>query len=167
MKLYLLRHGVAAPAEGGPFSDAERPLTAEGKRKVRFVARAMRKRLEAGKPLLVSSPLIRARQTAEIVAEELKLRRAPVLWESLGDQDEEAILHALQSLDPIPESILLVGHEPSMSRTADRLIGVREGPGLALKKAGLCCLEAEQISEEGCARLLWLLTPKIMLHLAG
>src|SRR5690242_16747729 len=75
MDIYLLRHGLAVErGASGYDNDAERPLTDEGERKLRDIARAMRK-LELEFDLILSSPYTRARQTAEIVADGLKTRK--------------------------------------------------------------------------------------------
>ena len=75
MKLYILRHGIAVePGTPGYETDADRPLTSEGERKMRQIAGAM-EALELSFDLILSSPYLRARQTAEIVAEVLTARK--------------------------------------------------------------------------------------------
>ena len=75
MNLYILRHGIAVePGSPGYKSDSERPLIPKGERRLRSAAAAMRK-LELSFDLILSSPFIRAKQTAEIVAGELKLKK--------------------------------------------------------------------------------------------
>jgi phosphohistidine phosphatase SixA len=75
MNLYLLRHGIAVePGTAGCELDSERPLTAKGKKRLRVTSQAMKK-LELSFDLILSSPFLRAKQTAEIVAKALKLRK--------------------------------------------------------------------------------------------
>ena len=75
MDLYILRHGLAGePGAPGCANDSERPLTPEGERKLRQIAKAM-KALNLSFDLLLSSPYVRARQTAEIIAAALSARK--------------------------------------------------------------------------------------------
>jgi phosphohistidine phosphatase len=163
MDLFLLRHGIAAELGApGAKTDAERPLTAEGRRKLRGVAAAMRL-LKLEIDHVFSSPLVRARQTAEIIAREL--RTSPVeLLEAL--QPAGTPREVLRALKPFASagSILLVGHEPNLGELATTLLGGAAGSRVAFKKAGLCRLECTALAPgRGC--LHWLLTPGQMLRL--
>lgn len=161
--LYILRHGIAAPRPvGGRAKDSDRPLTAEGRQKVRRVARTMAK-LELGIDLIVSSPFVRARQTAELVADVLRLRDKVQLCEHLAPQGKPKDLIAyLKALEPPPDNVLLVGHEPYLSGLISLLLSGSRGLALNLKKAGLCKLTLTGLTAGRCATLEWLLTPKQM-----
>lgn len=161
--LYILRHGIAAARPvSGRAKDSDRPLTAEGRQKVRRVARAMAK-LDLGIELIVSSPFVRARQTAELVAEALRLRDKVQLCEPLTPQGEVKDLIAyLKALEPPADNVLLVGHEPYLSGLISLLVSGRRGLSLNLKKAGLCKLTLTGLRAGRCATLDWLLTPKQM-----
>ena len=117
MELFLLRHGPAV--EGGTRGfedDAARPLTPRGRRQLRKTAGAIRK-LEPDLDLILSSPFLRAKQTAEIVAAGLKLKKRLKFSNALAPGGQPAILlRQLARLKPVPEKILLVGHEPDLSR---------------------------------------------------
>ena len=83
MNIHLLRHGIAAPlAEENDFRDEKRRLTPEGELKLRRAAQGL-KLLQVSFDLIVSSPLIRAKETAEIVAEVLKYKPAIDIWDEL------------------------------------------------------------------------------------
>ena len=113
--------------------------------------------------LILSSPLVRARQTAEIVAAGLKLKKRLELSNALAPRGQATLLfRQLEREKPAPKSILLVGHEPDLSQLVSLL--VTGGPHLEMdfRKGGLCKLETEKLRTGRCARLLWLLTPKQM-----
>lgn len=168
MILYFLRHGLAAERNVHKFKhDADRPLTAEGKRKLEKIAAAMQ-RLELAFDLILSSPLVRARQTAEIVASAFHSRNKLCYSEALAPEGATAgVIRALKALDPQPESLLLVGHEPQMSRLISVLLAGDPGCALLLKKGGLCKLELPALRHGRCAILHWLLAPKQMSLMAG
>src|SRR2546430_5887998 len=87
MNLYILRHGIAVEhGAAGYKNDSERPLTGKGERKVRMIAEAM-EAMEISFDLILSSPLVRARQTAEIVAGALKAKKRLELTETLAPQE--------------------------------------------------------------------------------
>lgn len=163
MKLYLLRHGIAADVgTGGVRHDSERPLTDEGREKLQRVAAAM---LAMGLEfeLILSSPFLRARQTAEIIADALKARKRLSLLDDLAcGGDVRTVVHKLTSIRPVPESLLLVGHEPDMSELVSLLCTGETRMAVEFKKAGLCKLEAGTLRPGRCATLSWLLTPKQM-----
>jgi phosphohistidine phosphatase len=163
MRLYLLRHGIAvARGTSGFARDADRPLTAKGKRKLRKIARAM-KVLKISPDLVLSSPLARARQTAEIVAQAVRKGRQLRFSEVLTPgSSPEQLSSVLARLDPNPQSVLLVGHEPYLSGLAAWLASGRASLSLELKKGGLCSLQVDSLKGRGRAALEWLLTPKQM-----
>ena len=163
MNLYILRHGIATdPDVPGFAKDAERPLTPEGKRKLRQVADAM-EALELSFDLILSSPYLRARQTAEVIAEALKERKRLELSDSLTPGGSpRKLVELLNHLQPSPESVLLVGHEPYLSSLISLLVSGDGGFAVVMKKGGLCKLSTESLKPGRCAVLEWLLTPKQM-----
>jgi len=163
VNLYILRHGIAAERGTRGFkTDADRPLTPKGKRQLRQIATAM-KNLDLRFNLILSSPFLRARQTAEIVAESLKLKRGLAFSDELTPNgDPKALIRQLNELETAPENALLVGHEPYLSRLVALLISGKTAVTIDLKKGGLCRLEANSLHFGRCATLVWLLTPKQM-----
>ncbi len=163
MKLYILRHGIAVePGTPGYETDADRPLTSEGERKMRQIAGAM-EALELSFDLILSSPYLRARQTAEIVAEVLKARKKLELSDSLTPNGStKKLVELLNSIKPSPESVLLVGHEPFLSGLISLLVSGREDFTVVMKKGGFCKLSTESLKPGHCAALEWLMTPKQM-----
>src|ERR1035437_7078885 len=114
MNLYILRHGIAVePGTAGYEKDADRTLTPEGERKLGQIAESM-KALELSFDLILSSPYLRARQTAEIVASAFRADQKLVLAEELTPgASAKGLIHRINSLNPTPENLLLLGHEPS------------------------------------------------------
>lgn len=164
MNLYLLRHGIAVePGTPGFENDADRPLIPKGQRRLREAAAAMKK-LELSFDLILSSPFVRARQTAEIVAGELKLKKRIEFSDGLlPGGNPRALIHALNELKPAPKNVLLVGHEPYLSRLISLLVsGGADAAAIEMKKGGLCKLEVAALRHGQCARLAWLLTPSQM-----
>ena len=163
MNLYLLRHGIAVePGTPGYAKDADRPLTPEGERKLQLIAKAMQA-LDLSYDLIFSSPYLRARQTAEVVAEVLRARKQIEFSDSLTPGGStHKLVESLNRLKPRPENVLLVGHEPYLSGLISLLVAGGEDFSVVLKKGGLCKLAAESLKHGHCSALEWLLTPKQM-----
>jgi phosphohistidine phosphatase len=163
VNIFILRHGIAVErGTKGYEKDADRPLTAKGKRQLRKSAAAMRK-MKLRFDLILSSPYERARRTAEIVAGELKLKKRLKFSDMLiCEGDPESLIGQIAELKPAPKNLLLVGHEPYLSRLISRLVSGDEDVAMDFKKGGLCKLEAEKLDTGKCAQLEWLLTPKQM-----
>jgi phosphohistidine phosphatase len=161
MELYILRHGLAVPrGTPGYEKDRQRPLTAEGRRKVRRIAKATRK-MKLSFDLILSSPYVRARQTAEIVARVLKAGKRLKFSEHLAaDGDAEELVDQLKNLYHSPRRAVLVGHEPYLSKLVSMLITGGADLSLNLKKGGLCKLMVRRLAYARCATLEWLLTPR-------
>lgn len=160
MRCYFLRHGIAADPASWHGSDADRPLTREGCERMEREARAIEE-LGIGLDCIVTSPLLRAKQTAEIVAARLALRAKVVEDLRLAEGFNVESLAAILSSHPDAESVMLVGHEPTMSATIGRAIG---RASVELKKAALAGIE---LSDRGSPSgvLLCLIPPKVLVAL--
>lgn len=147
MKIYFLRHGQADwPDWKKP--DDERPLTSEGRSELQRVSTLL-VRLEVKPDLILASPLPRAFQTADIVASHLKV--------SVGEEKSLApgfrLPQLRQLLGKHPElNLMLVGHEPDLSKT----IGALTGASLKFRKAATALVDLHQ--KKG--KLLWLIPPE-------
>ena len=158
MILYVLRHGIAALRGTAEYpDDSTRPLTGKGEKKMRRIAGGM-EALGLEFDLILSSPFLRARQTAEIVATafqgEKKLELTPLL--EVGAETED-LVRDLVSREV--ENVLLVGHEPFLSTLVALLISGDPATEIRMKKGGLCMLSAQHLIHGRCATLEWLLTP--------
>ena len=163
MKLHILRHGEAAePGDPKFANDAERPLTPKGIQRTRLLAYTLRQ-MEISFGVIFSSPLVRARETAEIVMRGLRLQGKLELSDHLAPSgDVEKLLNRLNALRPAPKNALLVGHEPYLSNLISLLCAGGPNLSLTLKKGGLCRMEVEQLHSARCAHLEWLLAPRLL-----
>jgi phosphohistidine phosphatase len=157
MKLYFLRHGIAADVGPAGTGDAGRPLTKEGIEKMQAEARGLA-RMGVRPEVLLSSPLVRARETAEIVARELGLEVQLVNALAAG-ADTRRLLDLLGQ-HRRAESVMVVGHEPDFSRMIGDLTG---GSQVVLKKGGLGRVDLD-VLERGGGALAWLLPPKVLIE---
>ena len=162
MKLYILRHGDAVEHGDPRFKENEQPLTPKGIQRTRQLAHALRQ-MEISFDALLSSPLTRARETAEIIRRGLRLEEKLGLSEHLGPSGSmEKLVAQINAIPSVPASVLLVGHEPYLSGFVSLLcVG---GPNLELKfkKGALCRLEVERLSCGKCAALEWLVQPRLL-----
>jgi phosphohistidine phosphatase len=169
MDLYLMRHGIAVPREEHPsMPDAERALTEEGVRKTAQIAQGFAQ-LGITCDWIFTSPLVRARQTAEIAAQAIGLKERIEEWPELGAEgSNEALLHRLQTAARRKQlrAVLLVGHEPQLSELTSLLLSGKSNLSVDFRKAGVCCLQVGPALKWGQATLRWLLTPK-QLRLLG
>ena len=150
MKVYFFRHGKADwPNWKKP--DDDRPLTKEGEKEVSQVSELLA-RLDVQPDLILTSPLPRAAQTAQIAAEHLgaECREEQLLAPGFGIEELTRILRAHEG-----ETLMLAGHEPDFSETISALTGAR----LKLAKGGIALVELDDSSRKG--RLRWLFPPKL------
>lgn len=167
MNLYILRHGLATElGEKGIRRDEDRPLTAKGRQRLGRITKAMA-RLELEFDWILSSPLVRAAQTAAIVAEAQGLTKKLEFTNHLRPAgDPRDLIEQITQQLPQAENILLVGHEPYLSKLIAHLIAGNSNLQITLKKAGLCRLEVEKLVFGRCAALAWLLTPRQLEQMA-
>lgn len=156
LRLYFLRHGKAMSRDDWRDDDGLRPLTEQGEREVRAIGtRLVAMGLRPG--LVVSSPLARARRTAELVAEAFGMPGEVVLDERLAPGfDRAALTGVIADRDPAG-SLMVVGHEPDFSGTIGELTGGR----VVCKKAGLARVDVDG-PDLGGGRLVWLLPPGLL-----
>ena len=167
MNLYLLRHGLAAElTTAGLTKDSERPLTPKGRRKLRKIAAGM-KALELKFDVILCSPYVRARETAEIVAAAMRARKKIEFTAALTPGGSHSELIKQINHSPDFQEVLLVGHEPHLSEFISLLVSGKSGLSVVMKKGGLCKLTIESLSCGRCAALEWLLTPGQMVLMAG
>jgi len=162
MNLFLLRHGLAVePTIPGFKLDRDRPLTSAGRKKIRGLATLFR-RLEISFDLLLASPYARAHQTAVIIAEGLGAQKALEISTHLTPgASPKPLLEALNRRGSHLADVLLVGHEPDLSRLISVLVTGKTGLALEMKKGGLCRLEIAKLHYGRCAMLQWLIAPKL------
>jgi phosphohistidine phosphatase len=159
MEIYILRHGIAVDrGTPGYKKDSDRPLTKEGEQKMHQIAEAM---LGMGLKfdVILSSPYARAAQTAQIVAKELD---EEVTFTEGMIPEGNALELIAEINDEKPQRLLLVGHEPHLSRLISVLVTGNSDAAIELKKGGLCKLTSDKLTFGQCATINWLLTPKLL-----
>jgi len=168
MQVYLLRHAIAETRDPERFPvDADRPLTREGKTRMTRAARGMRA-LGLRFDLVLTSPLLRARQTARIVVPMFRPRPPLRALRPLSPGGGTGGVFA--ALEPVPAdaAVLLVGHEPDLARLAGAMtLEPRADMPVEFKKGGLCRIDFEGPPKPGRGRLAFLLTPKILRRIAS
>ncbi|HLP76123.1 MAG TPA: phosphohistidine phosphatase SixA [Candidatus Paceibacterota bacterium] len=159
MKLYILRHGEAAEHGDPRFKENERPLTPKGIQRIKQLAHSLRE-MEISFDKILSSPLVRAKQTADIVARGMT---KPVdTTDALTPSGSmKNLIEQVAMIRPVPRGVLLVGHEPYLSGLVSFLcLGTADLP-VKLKKGALCRLEVEHLICGKCATLEWLAQPRL------
>ena len=165
MELILFRHGIAMEspeaAEKG-ISEFERPLTGEGVEKTERAVMGLDLIIDR-LDLIATSPLTRARQTADILAAAFRsAKRAETASLTPGTPPEKLCQFLIQQQARFPEAraFAVVGHEPHLSRWAGWALTGKNQSYLALKKAGACAIEFGSEIDSGAGTLLWLLTSR-------
>ncbi len=158
MRLLIIRHAEAVPRGTPGIRDEDRPLTTEGRSQFRAAARGIARLVDRPQAVL-TSPWLRAKQTADIVArawERVEPKEAPAL--AGGSFEDQAAL-----LDGFPSeaTVAVVGHEPYLSSLLARLLGARAGDRLGLKKGAIALVEVPGRMAEGGSLLLFL-PPKVL-----
>ena len=158
-ELFLIRHGLAEERGEAWPDDTKRPLTEEGMTSLRKEARGLA-RLGVTFDVVLTSPLVRARQTAEIVAAGFDPRPHVATIDSLAPGAPYAAVIADLEKHLRKGRIALVGHEPALGELAARLIGTRHP--IALKKGAVCRIDVDTLPPAGPGSLRWFLTPKVL-----
>ena len=167
MKLYLVRHGIATQRLGGAVThDGQRPLTDEGRAETRTVALAL-KRLGSKPDLLLSSPLVRAQQTAEIFADVFSAGELLRMSDTLAPGGTASDLYKLLKDFHRAGEIMLFGHEPDMGRLAATLLWAGPELDIPFKKAGVCRIDVTSLPPTSPGTLKWFVTPKIANLMTG
>jgi len=161
-ELYIMRHGVASPRGAvGINDDAKRPLTPEGQKKTRESARGL-VRLGFELDWIVTSPLVRAVETAGLVSDALESETPMDISEALRPGGSPEALFALLAKHPQRTRVLVVGHEPDLGELAARLLGAGRNAHLAFKKCGCCRIDFDEFPPKSPGQLVWWLTPRVM-----
>jgi phosphohistidine phosphatase len=161
MQVYLLRHGIAEENRSGK-SDADRELTAEGRRKLRETLRVVAE-ADTHPSLILTSPLLRAVQTAEIAKSVLHSRTNPLETKALlPGTNPEQVWDEIRVHKDEPE-LMLVGHDPLFTNLAGYLLGF---PGLHIdfKKGAILRVDFESFAPKPRGLLRWFLVAKLAGH---
>jgi phosphohistidine phosphatase len=165
MLLYIVRHGIAIDREDPKCpSDPERYLTPDGIKRTKEVAKSVAALIDEAE-LFVSSPYVRAMQTAEIFAEALRFSKAKIEKSDflLPGAEPAEFLRELSRKKAV-ESAVCFGHAPQLDELIAAALGAKKGVS-ELKKAGVACIEQQRV-HAGAGKLLWLITPRVARKLA-
>ena len=159
LELYLIRHGIAAERGDDYPDDSKRPLTNDGISSLRKEVEAL-ENLDVAFDHIITSPLVRTKQTAEIFAQHLPSKPSMSTSDSLAPAGspagvvQDVVKHARKG------RIALVGHEPNLGELAARLIGAKTP--IEFKKGGICRIDFEVLPPKGTGQLRWFVTPKML-----
>jgi phosphohistidine phosphatase len=165
MNLYIVRHGIAEDlGTTNSYDDSQRALTEAGRKKMRGITDGLCA-FDVKFDLILSSPYLRARETAEILAEVFKMKDRLAFSENLIPPG-----YLKQLVDEINEkypvnNLAVVGHEPALSSLASILLSGQPSISINMKKGGICHLSTDKLLLEGSATLEWLLTPAQLVKL--
>ena len=159
MDLYLARHGESGKSLADVKRDSVRSLTSQGRKEVEEIADSIEK-LGVEFDEIATSPLPRARETAQIIAKRQK-KAELLLWDELRPEgDRRAMLSRLAKMGH-ESDVLLVGHEPYLTSVVADLMGARPGT-ILLKKAGLVRVRVTSFVPSAKGELRWLLSPRVL-----
>ena len=158
-QLFLIRHGIAEERGDAWPDDNKRPLSEDGIERFQKSARGLA-RLDVWIDVVLTSPLVRARQTAEILASAFDPRPSIITVESLAPGGSYASLLTDLEKHGRKTRIALVGHEPGIGELGARLIGSRHS--FEFKKGAVCRIDLDEIPPVSPGDLRWFLTPKVM-----
>lgn len=162
-ELYLVRHAIAAERGDDWPDDNKRPLTTRGIHRFKDSLPGL-KELELSIDEIFSSPLVRAKQTADLLAAGLQGSPPVKFLDALAPGHTPTVVMSQLAKAAKRQRIALVGHEPDLGELAAHLIGASRP--LAFKKGGMCRIDVGGISTKRTGSLIWFVTPKVLRGLA-
>jgi phosphohistidine phosphatase len=163
-ELYVVRHAIAAERGDDWPDDTKRPLTERGISRFKESVQGL-KGLDAVIEEIFTSPLVRARQTADLLAAGVEGRPSVKVLEALAPGQAPATVMAQLAKLAKRRRVALVGHEPDLGELAAYLVGARRP--LPFKKGGICRIDVASLSTKAAGTLVWFVTPKILRKLAS
>jgi phosphohistidine phosphatase len=162
-ELYLVRHAIAAERGEEWPDDTKRPLTERGIQRCREGAAGL-EGLEVRIDEIFTSPLVRAKQTADLLAASLQPRPSVKLLAELAPGHTPAAAMAQLAKVAKRRRIALVGHEPDLGELAAHLIGGKRA--LPFRKGGICRIDVEGLASKRPGSLIWFVPPRVLRKLA-
>jgi phosphohistidine phosphatase len=159
LELYLIRHGIAAERGEEYPDDSKRPLTSGGMSKLRDEAKGLNE-LDVKFNVIISSPLVRTKQTAEVIAGTLKDKPQVVTSDALAPAGTPAAVLQELAKHAKHASIALVGHEPNLGELAARLVGAKAP--IEFKKGAICRIDFDVLPPKGYGQLRWFIPPRVL-----
>ena len=159
LELYLVRHAIAADRGPEYPDDSKRPLTSDGIARFRKTAKALAD-LDVDFDQIITSPLVRAKQTADILAQAVSSHPSVISSDSLAPAGTPTAVFQELSKHMRKARIALVGHEPNIGELAARLVGSRTP--MEFKKGAVCRIDFEVFPPKGHGHLRWFVPPKML-----
>ncbi len=165
MNLYIVRHAIAVErGAAGYDDDSQRPLTDEGRKKMRKIVKGIHQ-LNMELDVILSSPYVRAKDTAVLLANEFGIKDKVALSDNLIPPGNfESLVNEIHEKYDV-ENLALVGHEPMLSSLISWLATGNTDMKVTLKKGGVAWLTTDNLYQDGRATLNWLLSPALMVKL--
>lgn len=157
--LYLVRHAIAAERGAEWPDDNQRPLTERGIARFEDAVRGLAT-LDVELDEIFTSPLLRASQTAELLAAGVGTRPSVKVLEALAPGHSPSSVQAQLARVARRRRIALVGHEPGLGELAAHLIGASRA--LPFKKGGICRIDVGSLSSRRAGALIWFVTPRML-----
>jgi len=165
MNLYFLRHAKACARSRKWRPDSTRPLTRDGEKKMFEAARGIQT-LDLSFDLILTSPYIRAFRTAEILAEVFGSKKVFETKNLAPEAEPKAIIDEINENFSTLKQIVLVSHEPFLSRLISLLLSGKDNLSIDVRKGGFCKLSIERLSFAQCGCLEWLMTSSQLARMA-
>lgn len=162
-ELYLVRHAIAAERGDEWPDDSKRPLTERGIARFKEVVEGLAE-LDVAIDEVFTSPLIRAKQTADVLAAGITGKPSVKLLDALAPGHTAAQVMSQLAKAAKRRRIALVGHEPDLGELSAHLLGAQRS--IPFKKGGVCRIDVESLTSRRAGSLIWFATPK-MLRLIG
>ena len=158
-ELYLVRHAIAAERGDEWPDDTKRPLTQRGIRRFRECVTGLRE-LAAAVDEIFTSPLVRAKQTADLLAAGMDGQPPVKILDALapGHTTQNVMMQLAKAAKL--RRIALVGHEPELGELAAHLIGASRA--IPFKKGGICRVDIESLTSKRGGTLIWFVGPKVL-----
>ena len=164
LSIYLVRHGLAAERGAAWPDDGKRPLVPRGVERLREETAAL-KAMAITFDAILTSPLTRAKQTADVLAAGLSPHPSVQIIASLAPGGSYAAFLADLGKHSKRSHVACVGHEPDLGQLAARLIGAKRA--IEFKKGAICRIDLDALPQGGPGHLRWFVTPRMLRRIAG
>jgi phosphohistidine phosphatase len=161
MDLFILRHGEAGKRIAPGHNDARRPLTVAGEEEITEIAEAL-ERIGIRFDIILTSPLKRAYQTADIVAKEFKAQKKMQKLQELSPEGNRFAFYQKLSSFKEGTSILVVGHNPYLSEMVSEMFADEKYGRIDIKKGGIVRIRVTSATPKLKGELRWLITPRLL-----
>ena len=158
-ELYLVRHAIAAERGEEWPDDSKRPLTERGMARFKECVKGLT-RLDVAIDEIFTSPLIRAKQTADLLAAGVSGKPPVKVLEALAPDHTATVVMSQLARQAKRRRIALVGHEPDLGELAAHLLGAQRA--VPFKKGGMCRIDVETLTSRRAGSLIWFATPKLL-----